>query len=684
MGRQVTNISTWRTITIWCVQAFLFINPWAQAFGVPGFQSRQQPRWNAFRMRSRFFWDSFRPIATTQRSVSFARLYSSSDGISNNDNSDDIPMDWNDDEMLAEFEDLSATDDQQTTDNGNEKMSKESDRMVAFGDDENSDDEDDALLDEISLDDDDDDDDEFDDELSLLEEQVAADFSTSLSDNESAASELYGDVEWDEEKDGGEYELEDDPDDPDYMKQKELVEAAVASSEQRRRDDNFNALEFVMNEMTEDQADLLEKLPFIKEVEERARGMILMESDVQTVDLQEGVEQAPDLERDEPYPRHGPQEVNVLEAATGLTDDDMEEFDKTYKKIRDTLDEEPWDKVMLKDMTGWEHVSSETLDEMDACLEQLHGSAYNVSRWLLYDLDFNVSNLMLSAIRHSPEAPIIFNHWYPQLLTYSRYEHIRERDFDFTWEDVMNTDVEELKRYYAGFGYPEIPKKAPSETGIISLEDLDEEELKMAAFEEWMAEVYNPEWDKKDFDDDDMQDYDNVFSEYFEPPQHPDKPPFEDVEDDLASWHNEIGDDPPVREYRDSMGQSFSYDVVHDEEFQREFRGHLVIACTGDDSDLEVAEKITHRFKSEFGKQVWVETRVIALAREEDNVFEVWLESYEIDLLHSKKRANSSNKDWKGPAEVDEAQIDYLVDRVRFLISDDARYSYRLEYETIN
>ena len=97
--------------------------------------------------------------------------------------------------------------------------------------------------------------------------------------------------------------------------------------------------------------------------------------------------------------------------------------------------------------------------------------------------------------------------------------------------------------------------------------------------------------------------------------------------------------------------------------------------------DLEIAEKITLRFEKEFGKQVWVETRIEALAREEDSVFEIWLESYEIDLLHSKKRANSSNQDWKGPAECDDAQIDYLVDRVRFLTSDDARYSYRVEYE---
>ena len=47
----------------------------------------------------------------------------------------------------------------------------------------------------------------------------------------------------------------------------------------------------------------------------------------------------------------------------------------------------------------------------------------------------------------------------------------------------------------------------------------------------------------------------------------------------------------------------------------------------------------------------------------------------------SKKRATSNAEGWEGPAECDGAQIDYLVDKVRFLISDDARYSYRYELD---
>jgi hypothetical protein len=247
---------------------------------------------------------------------------------------------------------------------------------------------------------------------------------------------------------------------------------------------------------------------------------------------------------------------------------------------------------------------------------------------------------------------------------------------------VERADVSELERYYRGMGYDEIPSKAPGETGIISLEDLDEEEIRMAAFENWMADVYNPEWDRFDFDNDEMRDEDNVFSPYYEAPQHPDFPTYEDAQDDLEEWDDEMGDDDEDADHKQYMGREYKYKVVEDAEFQEQFRGHLVVACTADDDDLQVAERITARMSREFGKQVYVETRVIAHARkEEDNVFEVWLESYEIDLLHSKKRASLNAKGWDGPAECDEEQIEYLAKKVGFLISDESRYSYRFESE---
>lgn len=75
---------------------------------------------------------------------------------------------------------------------------------------------------------------------------------------------------------------------------------------------------------------------------------------------------------------------------------------------------------------------------------------------------------------------------------------------------------------------------------------------------------------------------------------------------------------------------------------------------------------------------IYVETRVLGHARKEDNVYEIWLESYEIDLLHSKRQAFINSKVWKGPSEVDDEQLDHLVDRVRELVGDESRFSYRM------
>jgi len=88
---------------------------------------------------------------------------------------------------------------------------------------------------------------------------------------------------------------------------------------------------------------------------------------------------------------------------------------------------------------------------------------------------------------------------------------LREAGFDWSWDDVQGADISELERYYAGLGYTEIPSKNPIDSGIITLEDLDEDEIKMASMERWMTDVYNSEWDRKDFDDDDIKDEDVSF-----------------------------------------------------------------------------------------------------------------------------------------------------------------------------
>lgn len=531
----------------------------------------------------------------------------------------------------------------------------------------------------VAVNDDDDDEDDIDEDLDIWEEDEDEDDLVAEGDiqyeDDSEMADGMDEEEWEVEE---EIPLKDDPDDPNYTTQKKILEETLERKGAAEELENFDEIDFIMNKMTPEMAEAMEEEDIQKEVNAKVGELMkeIDEEEVAKMDYNEVMAKTSNILED-PYENEG--EENIM--GTGLSDDLLEKYDSALKEARQRIAAEPWDKVNDKARNqDWSQLPNQTIEEMDACLDEIGGSSYNVTNWLIYDLDFNVSNLILAAVQHNKEAPILFMHWFPQLMTYERYQHARDREFDFNWDDVNNADMEELERYYMGFGYQEIPNKAPAETGIISLEELDEEEMKMVAFENWVKEVYNPEWDRKDFDDDSFQDEDNTFSHFYKAPQHPDLPVFEDALEDIADWEAEVDDDENTsEEYARNMGHATKYKRIDDEEFQREFRGHLVVACTPEDEDLEIAEKITKRMDEEHGKKIHVETRVMAHAREEDCVFEVWLESYEIDLLHSKKRASANDEVWEGPALCDDKQVEWLVDEVRFLISDQARYSYRYE-----
>jgi len=97
-----------------------------------------------------------------------------------------------------------------------------------------------------------------------------------------------------------------------------------------------------------------------------------------------------------------------------------------------------------------------------------------------------------------------------------------------------------------------------------------------------------------------------------------------------------------------------------------------------------VAEVITNRMEKEFGNAIYTETKIYQHATEADNIFEVWLESYEIDLLHSKRRAFMGVDGWEDKPEVDDERMEYLVKEIATLTSDDARNSYRWTEEHIS
>lgn len=522
------------------------------------------------------------------------------------------------------------------------------------------------------------------------------------------------------------YELESDAD-PNYMVQKERIEKNMAKLDQEDQEmadremnwesvteameadeENFEDYNFVAGfnpEAVENGEDLPE-IQWSEGVEDKVKALMAAGGDFMSV-LDSDVE-AMSNSFDE---NKGPDDpLDPFEAADKAIDEDLEKAQ--YQRINQgaTIDEldrlrtEKYDantqgsnfldmnyvaEIGMDSNEAFADIPQNLKDEIKDCMTEMGSASYNVTKWLVYDLDFNVTNLMLAACQHNPKAPILFEHWFPQLQVCERYKYTRDGNFSFTWDQAQGADMEELYTYYRGFGYNEIPEKAPGDTGVIDLGELDEDEVQMVDFAAWCQEVYNPEWDRKDFDDDDIKDIDNVFSPEFILPQHPDVPTYQDAKDDIRNWYGEIEMNnngevgPEQAEYRDMVGQELDFKFINDKEFTDAFRGHLIVACTTEEEDLDIAEKITVRFEEEFGKQVFVETRVISHALMEDNVFEVWLESYETELLHSKKRATTGAKDWTGPIDCDDDEIGRMVDRAAFLISDDARYSYRMDMDAI-
>lgn len=624
-------------------------------------------------------------------------------------NVDDDDDDWEPDEeeLLSELEDLSDLDidddlnegledpDPVPDDDDDDELDDDDDEDVMVGTSSkrrrrvrktNDDDDDDEFqvdnVDDIWRDAEDDEDDDGGWEYSEYEYLFEEDDDDDASKNEEALRELLNDPDFED------LPLEDDMSDPIYTERLRVVQETIDRRVAVSADETFDALDYIRNRMSADEKKVMDSFKINQDADKQAEeyvDSVIDVSDVENMDVDAELASTTDLYDDDPY-----EKTDVTNFyGTGVTDDDISALDAAWKDTNAALSATPWNKVDEKARYfDFEGLDNATKKELSIVGNEMETSSYNLTKWLIYDLDFNVSNLFLAACKHNPDAPLILHHWYPQLEVYERYSHVRDRNFDFTWEDVEKADIDELKRYYLGFGYDEIPLKAPAETGLIGFGELDEEELKMAAFDQWMLEVYNPEWDLKDFDDDNIEDEDNIFSDNFVMPEHPLLPPMEDVQADMKAWHKEVATDndkvlreggeaaEEVRRYRDMVGENIEYTLTDVKDFQKNFRGHLIIACGEFDGDLDMAEAITARFEKEFGNQVYVETRIMMHAAEDDYVFEVWLESYEIDLIHSRRRSFMGTDGWTGPPDIDAKQLDYLTDQVRFLISDESRYSY--------
>eukprot|EP00804_Cyclotella_cryptica_P014709 CCRYP_020183-RB/>CCRYP_020183-RB protein AED:0.09 eAED:0.09 QI:209/0.75/0.6/1/0.5/0.8/5/0/717 len=511
--------------------------------------------------------------------------------------------------------------------------------------------------------------------------------------------------------------LESDDSDPLYVQAKESVLSQISDRKELAErekliprnietvEDMQKMINYFQNEMTEEEKMEIMKDPDVMEAERMVKEnkLQISEEDLEEFMIQDedgNLILDPEAKGDDEVPfseMHGFDAFpSVYDTENGgdliyppnkaFTEKDLVEMDDLLRKYREsraklenqTFFGEEHTMAYMDVERDWPRLSNETQNEILDVIENSNTMACpEPEMWLMYDLNFNVTNLILASFKHNIEAPIIFTQWMPQLEVYERYADQRKKEFAWTWDDVEAADMDELERYYRGIGYDAIPKKEPHETGIITLDesDLDDEEREMLALENWYDEVYNEESDNLLFDDENFEPKHNVFDPEYGTSSSDKSTTVEDkFMKEYEAFEREFADES--QDWRDQFATVERFEIIEDPEGQAAFRGHLVIACAPLDEDLELAEKITERFGEEFGKAVFVETRVLGHARKEDNVYEIWLESYDIDLLHSNAFINS--KLWTGPSEVDDAQLDYLVEKVRDLISDESRYSYRM------
>lgn len=317
----------------------------------------------------------------------------------------------------------------------------------------------------------------------------------------------------------------------------------------------------------------------------------------------------------------------------------------------------------------------------------------NNRRLFIFDYQFDLVNLWLASIQLSPDSYAIPTHWIRAISEQNKYANFREEQLlnrGFNWssipadeeninnipkwwlpEEVETANAQELKEYWMLFGgYDTVPQRSREvemqQQQMDGVVDLDQEELtfeeeNILAWQKWMEEVYDEE------DDIMLED------EMSEEEAFIDEKKVDPWVRDVAAFEKEFKQESD--EFKRAIYNKEEYELWPEEEGDDAFRGHLVLACSPSEEDMELSVKITRRMEQEFGKQVFVETRVYGHAKPDDNVYEIWLESWDIDLLHSKRRA-TFDREWTGPKVVDDATLNDLVEQVRFLISDDARYSF--------
>lgn len=315
--------------------------------------------------------------------------------------------------------------------------------------------------------------------------------------------------------------LETDDSDPHYLQAKEAIlsdiEKRKAMAEEEKKiprniqsvADVEKLINYFRNEISEEEEKEIESDPDVIEAEKMIKDykMQITEADLKEFIIKDedgddiidpkakGEDEVPfeDMHGFDAFPSITDTENGgdlMFPPNKAFSEKDLVEMDNLLQQYKDACAQLENQTFFGKDNTfayldverDWPLLDNETQKEMIEVMETSTTMACpEPELWLMYDNNFNVTNLILASFKHNQEAPILFTQWMPQLHVYKRYADQREHGFDWTWDDVEAADMEELERYYRGIGYDSIPKKEPHETGIIELDEteLDDEEREM-------------------------------------------------------------------------------------------------------------------------------------------------------------------------------------------------------------
>ena len=245
----------------------------------------------------------------------------------------------------------------------------------------------------------------------------------------------------------------------------------------------------------------------LAEAEKTAKKYEITAEDIEDItneDVEEAAQEINDLGGEDAFPHGGP----VLEDQ-GFSNDILVSIDnaaKEYYAKKKAMDDGTYEGISEFELIN----VNEELDKLNSTDEEQYlellevlkemdeedRPMYNAEKLLIYDLQFNMTNIFLSACKHNPDAPIILPQWLFQMEVYTRYADGRERNFEYTWDEADNVDMSELEKYWKGLGYDEIPTRTPQETNIIAVEPPDDDDMQMSHMQEWIKEVYDPEFDE--------------------------------------------------------------------------------------------------------------------------------------------------------------------------------------------